>query len=55
MCHFRFPSIHFGKLFGFAMSFAAAVSLLQYPLFVLVQGKLDGNPLLVKKILLTLI
>lgn len=38
---------HFGKLFGLAMSLAAAFSLLQFPVFVLIQGPLEGNPLLV--------
>ena len=44
---YRYGSKHFGKLFGLAMSVSAAFSLLQYPLFVLVQGPLDGNPFLV--------
>lgn len=31
----RFPSEHFGKLFGLAMALSAIMSLLQFPLFKL--------------------
>lgn len=40
----RFPAIHFGKLYGLAMSISAVVSLLQYPCFTLVKGALHGDP-----------
>ncbi|XP_038161034.1 solute carrier family 43 member 3-like [Cyprinodon tularosa] len=42
-----FPSRHFGKLYGLAMSLSASFSLLQYPCFALVNGALGGDPLYV--------
>ncbi|MEQ2309283.1 hypothetical protein AMECASPLE_037038 [Ameca splendens] len=42
-----FPSSHFGKLYGLAMSLSASFSLLQYPCFALVNGALGGDPLYV--------
>ncbi|KAM8910903.1 solute carrier family 43 member 3b isoform 2-T2 [Spinachia spinachia] len=42
-----FPSCHFGKLYGVIMALSAALSVLQYPCFALVNGPLDGNPLYV--------
>uniref|UniRef100_A0A3Q2PKA2 Solute carrier family 43 member 3 n=1 Tax=Fundulus heteroclitus TaxID=8078 RepID=A0A3Q2PKA2_FUNHE len=42
-----FPSLHFGKLYGLAMSLAASFSLLQYPCFALINGALGGDPLYV--------
>ncbi|XP_047208760.1 equilibrative nucleobase transporter 1-like [Girardinichthys multiradiatus] len=42
-----FPSCHFGKLYGLAMSLSASFSLLQYPCFALVNGALGGDPLYV--------
>lgn len=43
----RFPSVHFGKLFGAVMALSAVVSLLQYPCFTLIKGPLGGDPLYV--------
>lgn len=43
----RFPSEHFGKLFGLVMALSAAVSLLQFPLFTLIKGPLQDDPLYV--------
>lgn len=40
----RFPSVHFGKLFGMVMALSAVVSLLQYPCFTLIKGPLGGDP-----------
>uniref|UniRef100_A0A3Q2QNJ1 Solute carrier family 43 member 3a n=1 Tax=Fundulus heteroclitus TaxID=8078 RepID=A0A3Q2QNJ1_FUNHE len=39
-----FPACHFGKLFGLLMALSAVISLLQYPLFALVKGALQGDP-----------
>ena len=41
-----FSAHNFGKLFGLVMTVSAAVSLIQFPLFILVQGPLDGDPLM---------
>ena len=43
----RFTAANFGKLFGLAMTVSAAVSLIQYPLFILQEKALGGNPLYV--------
>lgn len=43
----RFPSEHFGKLFGLVMALSAVVSLLQFPLFTLIKGPLQDDPLYV--------
>ncbi|XP_062892804.1 equilibrative nucleobase transporter 1-like isoform X3 [Mobula hypostoma] len=40
-----FPPRHFGKLFGITSIVGALVNLLQYPLFLLVNGPLEDNPL----------
>ncbi|XP_032905335.1 solute carrier family 43 member 3-like [Amblyraja radiata] len=40
-----FPPCHFGKLYGTTRAVAAIVSLLQYPLFIIVNGPLQGDPL----------
>lgn len=55
-----FPSEHFGKLFGLVMALSAIVSLLQFPIFTLIEGPLQSNPdyvnvVLVLAILLTFI
>ncbi|KAK5897035.1 hypothetical protein CesoFtcFv8_010134 [Champsocephalus esox] len=42
-----FPSCHFGKLFGLVLALSAVFSVLQYPLFALVNGPLGGDPLYV--------
>lgn len=47
VCVCRFPSCHFGKLYGLVMALSAVVSLLQYPCFALVKGALGGDPLYV--------
>ncbi|KAM4846967.1 equilibrative nucleobase transporter 1 [Thomomys bottae] len=39
-----FPSEHFGKLFGLVMALSAIVSLLQFPIFMLIKGPLQNNP-----------
>lgn len=39
-----FPAEHFGKLFGLAMALSALVSLLQFPIFMLIRGPLGGDP-----------
>ncbi|XP_068177273.1 equilibrative nucleobase transporter 1-like [Antennarius striatus] len=51
-CHyvfisFAFPSSHFGKLSGTAMSSSALVLLLQFPIQYLIQNQLHGDPLYV--------
>lgn len=43
----RFNPANFGKLFGLAMTISAAFSLLQYPMFIIVSGPMNGNPLVV--------
>uniref|UniRef100_A0A672M4A6 Solute carrier family 43 member 3-like n=1 Tax=Sinocyclocheilus grahami TaxID=75366 RepID=A0A672M4A6_SINGR len=40
----KFPSVHFGKLYGMVMALSAVVSLLQYPCFTLIKGPLGGDP-----------
>lgn len=42
-----FPSEHFGKLFGLVMALSAIVSLLQFPIFMLIKGPLQNDPLYV--------
>ncbi|XP_077388970.1 equilibrative nucleobase transporter 1-like [Festucalex cinctus] len=42
-----FPPCHFGKVFGLVLSLGAAVSLLQYACFTVVENVLDGDPLYV--------
>ncbi|KAI4800027.1 hypothetical protein KUCAC02_016564 [Chaenocephalus aceratus] len=42
-----FPSCHFGKLFGLVSALSAVFTVLQYPLFALVNGPLGGDPLYV--------
>ena len=42
-----FPSEHFGKLFGLVMALSAIVSLLQFPIFTLIKGPLQNDPLYV--------
>lgn len=49
-----FSAQNFGKLFGLAMTVSAAVSLIQFPFFVLVQGPLNGDPLLFNIFILAL-
>ncbi|XP_010831927.1 PREDICTED: solute carrier family 43 member 3 [Bison bison bison] len=50
----RFPSEHFGKLFGLVMALSAIVSLLQFPLFTLIKGPLQNDPLYVNLMLVLL-
>ncbi|XP_029420790.1 solute carrier family 43 member 3 isoform X3 [Nannospalax galili] len=47
-----FPSAHFGKLFGLVMALSAIVSLLQFPMFILIKGPLHNDPLQVNMWLL---
>ncbi|XP_074087606.1 equilibrative nucleobase transporter 1 isoform X2 [Macrotis lagotis] len=42
-----FPSQHFGKVYGTYMMLSALISLLQFPLFILIKGPLHGDPLYV--------
>lgn len=46
-----FPSEHFGKLFGLLMALSAMVSLLQFPIFTLIKGPLQDDPLYVNVVL----
>lgn len=46
----RFPSEHFGKLFGLVMALSAIVSLLQFPIFMLIKGPLQNDPLYVSTV-----
>lgn len=46
-----FPSEHFGKLFGLVMALSAIVSLLQFPIFMLIKGPLQNDPLYVSTVL----
>ena len=41
---FRFSAPNFGKLFGLVMTVSAAFSLVQYPLFLVQENTLDGDP-----------
>ncbi|KAJ8373423.1 hypothetical protein AAFF_G00265500 [Aldrovandia affinis] len=43
-----FPSCHYGKLFGLVLCLSGVVVLLQFPLIILVNDVLQGNPLYVK-------
>lgn len=45
-----FPSEHFGKLFGLVMALSAIVSLLQFPIFMLIGGPLQNDPLYVSAV-----
>ncbi|XP_017354457.1 solute carrier family 43 member 3 [Cebus imitator] len=47
-----FPLEHFGKLFGLVMALSAVVSLLQFPIFTLIKGPLQNDPLYVNVMLL---
>ncbi|KAJ8372235.1 hypothetical protein AAFF_G00293540 [Aldrovandia affinis] len=42
-----FPSCHYGKLYGLVLCLSAVVLLLQFPLIILVNDVLQGNPLYV--------
>ncbi|XP_006875846.1 PREDICTED: solute carrier family 43 member 3 [Chrysochloris asiatica] len=42
-----FPPEHFGKLFGLVMALSAIVSLCQFPIFTLIKGPLQNDPLYV--------
>ncbi|XP_051820234.1 equilibrative nucleobase transporter 1 [Antechinus flavipes] len=42
-----FPAEHFGKIFGTVMMLSGVISLLQFPIFILIKGPLEGNPLYV--------
>ncbi|XP_015424828.1 PREDICTED: solute carrier family 43 member 3 isoform X2 [Myotis davidii] len=46
-----FPSEHFGKLFGLVMALSAIVSLLQFPIFMLIKGPLQNDPFYVNVML----
>lgn len=46
----RFPSEHFGKLFGLLMALSAVVSLLQFPIFTLIKGPLQSDPFYVSTV-----
>ncbi|XP_037696568.1 solute carrier family 43 member 3 [Choloepus didactylus] len=52
-----FPSEHFGKLLGLVMALSAFVSLLQFPIFTLIKGPLQGDPfyVIVTLVLVTLL
>ncbi|XP_008051641.1 solute carrier family 43 member 3, partial [Carlito syrichta] len=47
-----FPSEHFGKLYGLVMALSAVVSLLQFPLFILIKSHFQNNPFYVNLILI---
>ncbi|KAL8580959.1 hypothetical protein ACOMHN_017526 [Nucella lapillus] len=49
-----FPNKHFGKLFGITLTVSALFSMLQYPLFLIMQGPLAGDPLAINVFLLVL-
>ncbi|CAK6449376.1 unnamed protein product [Pipistrellus nathusii] len=46
-----FPSEHFGKLYGLVMALSAIVSLLQFPIFILIKGPLQNDPFYVNVML----
>ncbi|XP_008577153.1 PREDICTED: solute carrier family 43 member 3, partial [Galeopterus variegatus] len=46
-----FPPEHFGKLLGLMMALSAIVSLLQFPIFTLIKGPLQNDPLYVNVML----
>ncbi|XP_044537887.1 solute carrier family 43 member 3 [Gracilinanus agilis] len=47
-----FPSQHFGKIYGTVMMLSAVVTILQFPIFILIKGPLQGNPLYVNIVLI---
>ncbi|XP_025089187.1 solute carrier family 43 member 3-like isoform X2 [Pomacea canaliculata] len=49
-----FPNEHFGKLFGITLTVSAVFSALQYPLFLIMQGPLNGDPFFINVFLLVL-
>ncbi|XP_036621274.1 solute carrier family 43 member 3 [Trichosurus vulpecula] len=49
-----FPSQHFGKILGTAMTLSAVISFLQFPIFVLIKGPLQGDPIYVNIVLILL-
>ncbi|KAK7087540.1 equilibrative nucleobase transporter 1-like [Littorina saxatilis] len=49
-----FPSEHFGKLFGITLTVSALFSTIQYPLFLIMQGPLNGDPMAINIFLLVL-
>ncbi|KAK7505907.1 hypothetical protein BaRGS_00002629, partial [Batillaria attramentaria] len=49
-----FPNEHFGKLFGVTLTVSALFSCVQYPLFLIMQGPLKGDPRYINVFLLIL-
>ncbi|XP_074132982.1 equilibrative nucleobase transporter 1 [Sminthopsis crassicaudata] len=47
-----FPSEHFGKVFGTVMMLSGVISLLQFPIFILIKGPFQGNPIYVNIVLI---
>ncbi|XP_046546190.1 solute carrier family 43 member 3-like [Haliotis rubra] len=49
-----YPLEHFGKATGVILTVSAIFGMLQYPLFLLIQGPLDNNPLVVDILFITM-
>ncbi|KAL5016279.1 hypothetical protein ScPMuIL_005868 [Solemya velum] len=49
-----FPSEHFGKLLGVTLTVSAIFGMLQFPLFLWIQGPLNNNPFVVNIIFIVL-
>ncbi|XP_068963814.1 equilibrative nucleobase transporter 1 isoform X3 [Petaurus breviceps papuanus] len=47
-----FPSQHFGKIYGTSMMLSALVTFLQFPIFILIKGPLQGDPTYVNIVLI---
>ncbi|KAK6190672.1 hypothetical protein SNE40_002484 [Patella caerulea] len=50
-----FPTEHFGKLVGISLTVSAIFGMLQYPLFLLIQGPFDNDPLVVNVLICVMI
>ncbi|XP_071093116.1 equilibrative nucleobase transporter 1-like [Haliotis cracherodii] len=49
-----YPIEHFGKVTGVILTVSAVFGMLQYPLFLLIQGPLENNPLVVDVLFITM-
>ncbi|KAM9032401.1 equilibrative nucleobase transporter 1-like [Sarcophilus harrisii] len=47
-----FPAEHFGKIFGTVMMLSGVISFLQFPIFILIKGPFQGNPIYVNVMLI---
>ncbi|XP_072494735.1 equilibrative nucleobase transporter 1 [Notamacropus eugenii] len=49
-----FPSQHFGKIYGTTLMLSAVITLLQFPIFILIKGPLQNDPTYVNIVLILL-